>query len=326
MALFASNDPARIKIDKTKLSLAAQKPVIVAMHLRNNFIGLGRDNRYWLPMLGDTTELYYHAMTVVGFDDGKGAFQVMNSWGEGWGNDGFFWIRYDDYARQTKYAYELTVQSAKKKTLIAKTGPKPVAEATQTLFGSLNVRYPSGSKDGVFQFKNAAFAYKNGVYELAGPENTWPVGKLYQLLAGNVMAGSYLYAFSFDADREIRVHWPRDSRLDEKFEGLNESAVVTSTRISIVIPGEKTALKLEKTGDEYLCLLFSKDPLRDFNAVLQQIKGYENGVPLPERVGKALGKRLIPEKALRCTLNAPEFSTTAETGSAAALFLKIPVR
>ncbi|MCM1227455.1 MAG: dockerin type I domain-containing protein [Clostridium sp.] len=51
-----------------------------------------------------------HAMTVVGYDDNvycdvngngkieeseKGAFKVANSWGTGWGNDGYIWVLYD---------------------------------------------------------------------------------------------------------------------------------------------------------------------------------------------------------------------------------------
>ena len=32
-----------------------------------------------------------HAMTIIGYDDNKygGAFEVMNSWGEAFGNKGF---------------------------------------------------------------------------------------------------------------------------------------------------------------------------------------------------------------------------------------------
>lgn len=36
-----------------------------------------------------------HALCIVGFDDQKGAFLVMNSWGTRWGNGGFFWLGYD---------------------------------------------------------------------------------------------------------------------------------------------------------------------------------------------------------------------------------------
>ena len=42
-----------------------------------------------------------HAQTIVGFDDninthdGVGAFRVVNSWGSGWGDGGFYWISYE---------------------------------------------------------------------------------------------------------------------------------------------------------------------------------------------------------------------------------------
>ena len=39
-----------------------------------------------------------HALCIVGYDDDKfgGAFEIVNSWGEVWGNKGFLWIRYKD--------------------------------------------------------------------------------------------------------------------------------------------------------------------------------------------------------------------------------------
>lgn len=35
-----------------------------------------------------------HAVLMVGYDDSKQAFLVMNSWGEDWGLEGFFWLPY----------------------------------------------------------------------------------------------------------------------------------------------------------------------------------------------------------------------------------------
>lgn len=35
-----------------------------------------------------------HAVALVGYDDSKQAFLVRNSWGEGWGQKGYFWMPY----------------------------------------------------------------------------------------------------------------------------------------------------------------------------------------------------------------------------------------
>ncbi|MGM0375644.1 MAG: C1 family peptidase [Bacteroidota bacterium] len=44
----------------------------------------------------------YHAMVCVGYDDDKGAngaFQIVNSWGTRWGDDGFAWVDYDYFTK-----------------------------------------------------------------------------------------------------------------------------------------------------------------------------------------------------------------------------------
>ena len=44
------------------------------------------------------TRVSGHAMCVIGYDDSKfgGSFEVMNSWGDDWGDDGYFWVKYSD--------------------------------------------------------------------------------------------------------------------------------------------------------------------------------------------------------------------------------------
>jgi hypothetical protein len=48
-------------------------------------------------------------MCVIGYDDNLegGAFQIMNSWGEDWGDRGFAWIPYADFMKFNKEAYGL---------------------------------------------------------------------------------------------------------------------------------------------------------------------------------------------------------------------------
>ncbi len=48
-----------------------------------------------------------HAMCVVGYDDRLegGAFQIMNSWGPEWGENGIGWVRYGDFKEFVREAY-----------------------------------------------------------------------------------------------------------------------------------------------------------------------------------------------------------------------------
>jgi C1A family cysteine protease len=82
-----------ILFKQTKAFLLKSKPVVIAISIDNDFFGIFEEN-------GDAVYRNFqkvdgaHAMLVVGYDDAKNAFKVVNSWGINWGNDGFVWIDY----------------------------------------------------------------------------------------------------------------------------------------------------------------------------------------------------------------------------------------
>lgn len=51
-----------------------------------------------------------HAMALVGYDDERRAFRVLNSWGQDWGDRGYMWLTYDyfDRGRTDVYGYSIT--------------------------------------------------------------------------------------------------------------------------------------------------------------------------------------------------------------------------
>ncbi len=53
---------------------------------------------YWRPSPEEKKSENWggHAMLIVGYDDDKEAVQVLNSWGKGFGNNGYFWIKYEN--------------------------------------------------------------------------------------------------------------------------------------------------------------------------------------------------------------------------------------
>lgn len=98
-------------INAIKQNLAQGAPVVIGMMVGGSFMSRMVGQELWRPTQSDYAQRGFggHAMCVIGYDDNYqgGAFQIMNSWGERWGNDGICWVKYNDFQRFTKEAYGL---------------------------------------------------------------------------------------------------------------------------------------------------------------------------------------------------------------------------
>ncbi|MBN1132000.1 MAG: hypothetical protein JXR52_02780 [Bacteroidales bacterium] len=109
--LTLGGDDYRTDLLAIKQNLAQGAPVVIGMMVGGSFMSdmIGRE--LWLPTRSDYNMMGFggHAMCAIGYDDyyQGGAFQVMNSWGEEWGKNGIFWIRYNDFDYFTREAYGL---------------------------------------------------------------------------------------------------------------------------------------------------------------------------------------------------------------------------
>ncbi|MEW5747317.1 MAG: C1 family peptidase [Candidatus Thermoplasmatota archaeon] len=90
---------ASTTVGAIKALVAAGTPVSFAMDA-NEFVPGFSDGNYILSSAEYSSLDLNHAQTVVGFDDSltddsdAGAFRVVNSWGDGWGDSGYYWFTY----------------------------------------------------------------------------------------------------------------------------------------------------------------------------------------------------------------------------------------
>ncbi len=307
-ALFRSNASSEVKKNKTKLSLIQNKPVIAGFELLNGFQQLRATDEFWYPEIGDQGLFGGHAMVVVGFDDEKQAFEIMNSWGSGWGNKGFIWVPYDDYARYCRHAYQMSISEE-----------ELIRDKIFTAEAQLR-RPVMKTKDGVV-YNYPEVILKKNIYQFRQPAQS---GKdRFQLLLENVNNSMYAYAFSLTSDNRLKIHWPRDGEIDEKFEGLNESAIITVPEVKLILPTPHKAL-LFKKGKEYLILLFSLEPLDDIN---QKIENLVRGVgDIPSRLQEVFGKDLVPFNQLNYNPLKMAFRNGINSGSIIPIIFEMEVQ
>lgn len=92
-----------IDAQSIKEQLAGGLPVILAIHIDEAFNALTSADPVWESHDGNF--LGFHAVLAVGYEDETETIKVMNSWGQDFGDGGYFWITYDFVPEITREAY-----------------------------------------------------------------------------------------------------------------------------------------------------------------------------------------------------------------------------
>lgn len=259
--IIEDNTPDKTKY--VKKSIAEGRPVVIAFDCPPTFGYAGEvlevdpsDYKEWGRG---------HGITVIGYDDDKfgGAFELINSWGTGWGNGGFTWIKYADFNYFCKYGFEM----------IDKSVPPP---QTDDLSGSLQFTESNGD------VMKAKF---NGNYFKV--EKPMPSGALFELRISN-NEPAYVYAFSSDLTFKTYKIFPFDERM---------VAYLPYRQNNIAIPDEESFMMLDETpGRSYFCFLYSKESL-EINKIMAEIEITDGN--FWERINKVLGDKLVLKENIK---------------------------
>lgn len=85
--------PRPLRSDDIKQVLAQGLPVAVGVFVTPQFVELRGSNVYRGYRKADAQG--GHAVCLVGYDDQRQAFRLLNSWGSGWADGGYAWVSYD---------------------------------------------------------------------------------------------------------------------------------------------------------------------------------------------------------------------------------------
>lgn len=316
--LFPLDAEPEEKIKRVRLVLAQQKPVVIGMRVLQNFYDIKDGDQTWWPKFGNTNYAGGHAMVVVGYNDNKyhhptqrmppeerGAFKLMNSWGKNWGDKGFIWVRYSDFAKYCRYGFTLMLeegapiqldslqQPAEQVASTASTSEpeeEPAVRELVRMAGAFGFRQYTGWEYGPV-FEEAAVEKAGNEYRLRGD---WKIGDQFQLYTKSDFDNGYIYVFSVDPQREAQVHFPRSADYNNEFEGQNESALIMTGGSVLTIPTQESVLKLTKPGLEHLVVLFSTKKIKSDYIKILGVELAKHKDNLTGQLHKMLDRFMVP--------------------------------
>ncbi len=219
---------------KVKKSIYEGNPVVVSLYCPASF-DQAKDS--WDPY-EPKTEINgrmhgRHAITVIGYDDLKysGAFEIMNSWGTNWGNQGFTWIRYSDFK---KYIYS-GVELIKFDKFIT-----PVENAQ---YGGMIKLTDLTDREYVVQQVSPSY------YKLV---NNLTTNDRFRIYATSSKPAN-VYIIGADLEKHVNVLFPNKPEISP---ALNYSSA------TIALPDENHHIRLGNTkGTDYLIILYAKNDI-----------------------------------------------------------------
>lgn len=294
------NNPSNL-VSKVKKAIANKNPVVIGLSRYNK---LTLDHTYtWIPNSGTKG----HAMVVVGYDNYKngGSFEVMNSWGNTWGNKGFLWIKYRDFERQVKTAYVLVDKKDENDNNNNNNNNNNLF-VTNKLGGELKFKLSNGSSMPIALSKGAS----RGFSMVKVSKSTYRVTKSYSsgtqfrmYLKSKQRGYVYLVGYS-GSDKSVEKLYPFD-----KF-----SDFFNYTNSEIALPNEDYFIELDnKPGKDILCVIYSKEKL-DINSIVSKVK-YGSG-DFVSRVKGALGNKMFKGSSVKFSSNAVKFDASSTSSNA----------
>ncbi|NBC09709.1 MAG: peptidase C1 [Bacteroidetes bacterium] len=277
-----------------KQHIAQGYPVVVGMMVGGSFMQGMMGRKLWNPSSRDYGMRGFggHAMCVIGYNDEYygGAFQIMNSWGPEWGDDGIAWVRYKDFKHFTKEAYGVyPVASAKDQSKLAVEFGLLDVDAQQTI---------GLQRQDDLSFRTAK-----------------PIGKgdKFKVLIANSI-DCYIYVFGQETDGSSYVLFPYTDK-------HSPYCGITGTRL---FPRDYSMVADDIGNQDYIAIVVSKKEL-DFNALNKKLSR-SRASTYADKLQEALGSQRVRQLQFKDSQNVAFEADTGSGGSAVGVVIAIDKR
>ena len=107
--VFSIKDLDAIKIRNIKKALSQGHPVAVGIYKEFNFY---RKNykKSSITISNEIDKKRGHAILIIGYDEFSKTFEIMNSFGTSWGEEGFVKVKYSQLCKILRYGYVLDLK------------------------------------------------------------------------------------------------------------------------------------------------------------------------------------------------------------------------
>ena len=315
ITLFSLTMGGEQKINITKKALAESSPVVVGIQTTPSMSQLSFWGKLWLKILqffGKDVEEDYefnvwqpekskslaggHAVCIVGYDDNKfgGAFRVVNSFGEDWGDNGFFWIRYPDFQVYAKYGFQSFL--------------KPKSDGISPDFSGeffFDFNFPFETNGPAFHRNDSTLNVAEGNENVSYFFEDQKTGQVYRV-GVKVFKQAYIYILTeSSAEQETHKLFP---------EGFGAESYPQINTV-MKVPGDRGGIRLvEPVGTEYAAVLFAAEPIEDIYFKIREMNSLDS--PFPEKLYEVFGEKLIPQSQIDFSTRKMAFEVKGEyTGS-----------